>query len=225
MVAPVPDSPPLAPKTAASQGLFLIVPPLACAAGPSHSLFPGDPTHPCPPPPPPTPARPPLPQPPLRPPSSNAPPPTGSADPGQSERGARGCDCGRQDRGSSPAGLGPVPLGGSGRRLLVAGRGEWRSGAESDAGAGGELSGVVAGTKRHRAGHLAMPSPVEIQRSEGHLDQATSLARRRHAAPQAARVRRRAFRATTPAPITAITQVDGSGTIDSRPLAGSNTRY
>ena len=49
---------------------------------------------------------------------------------------------------------------------------------------------------------------------------------RTHAAREASdRFRRRAFRATSPAPMAAITQVDGSGTIASRPEAGLKTRY
>ena len=42
---------------------------------------------------------------------------------------------------------------------------------------------------------------------------------------QARRFRREAFSATSAAPIAASIQVEGSGTIDNRPLAGSNTRY
>ena len=42
---------------------------------------------------------------------------------------------------------------------------------------------------------------------------------------QAARLRRRVFRAIAPAPITAITQVEGSGTTASRPEAGLKARY
>lgn len=55
-----PNRPSLAPKTVAVQGGFPIVQPPVCAAGPSHSRLPGDPTYPCPPPPLPTLARPPL---------------------------------------------------------------------------------------------------------------------------------------------------------------------
>jgi hypothetical protein len=43
-----------------------------------------------------------------------------------------------------------VPLGGSGRRVF-AGEGRWRESQADRQGAGGELSGVVSGTRRHRA--------------------------------------------------------------------------
>ncbi len=72
------------PKAVASQRVFQAVPPPVYAAGPSHSILPGDPTYSCLPPPPPTPTRPPLTGPqrsrsPTPPPRPNAPPPTGSA--------------------------------------------------------------------------------------------------------------------------------------------------
>ena len=38
-----------------------------------------------------------------------------------------------------------VPAGGSGGRVFAVGRGQWRAGAESGAGAGGELIGVSRG--------------------------------------------------------------------------------
>jgi hypothetical protein len=85
---------------------------------------------------------------PLTPPSPKPPPtpPRGSAPPWPlSGLPSRGCNCGRQDRGPTPVGLGSVPVGGSGWRVCAVGRGEWRSGAESRAGAGGELSGLFCG--------------------------------------------------------------------------------
>ena len=42
---------------------------------------------------------------------------------GRSERRARGCHCGRQDRGVTPVGFRSVPIGGSGGRVFAVGRG------------------------------------------------------------------------------------------------------
>ncbi len=49
-------------------------------------------------------------------------------------RRARGCHCGRQDRGVTPVGFWPVPVGGSGGRVFADGSERWRSGAESGEG-------------------------------------------------------------------------------------------
>ena len=68
-------------------------------------------------------------------------PPTGYAPPWPLSRRPRGGHFGRQDRGSPAVGLRSVPVGGSGGRVFAAGRGEWRSSAESRAGVWGELNG------------------------------------------------------------------------------------
>ena len=67
---------------------------------------------------------------------------------GRAERRTRGCHCGRHDRRVTPVGLRSVPVGGSGGRVFAVGGRQWRSGAESVAGAGSELS--VAGAGRGR---------------------------------------------------------------------------
>ena len=45
-------------------------------------------------------------------------------------------------------GFGKMFVGGSGWRVFAVGRGEWWSGAESGAGAGGELSGLSCGHQK-----------------------------------------------------------------------------
>jgi hypothetical protein len=64
---------------------------------------------------------------------------------GRPERRPRGRDRRRQDRDSSPMGFRSVPIGRSSGGVFAFGRGEWRSGAESRAGAGSELSGEFCG--------------------------------------------------------------------------------
>jgi hypothetical protein len=56
------------------------------------------------------------------------------------ERHTRGCHCGRQDRRVTSVGFRSVPVGGSGGGVFADGGWQWRSGAESGAGAGVELS-------------------------------------------------------------------------------------
>ncbi len=58
-------------------------------------------------------------------------------------RRARGRHCWRKDQEPAAMGLGPMPLSGPGGRLLAVGGGEWRSGAERVAGAGGELTPLI----------------------------------------------------------------------------------
>ena len=53
---------------------------------------------------------------------------------------SRGCHSGRQDRRVTPVGLGKMFVGGSGWCVFAVGRREWWSGAESCAGAWGELT-------------------------------------------------------------------------------------
>ena len=55
---------------------------------------------------------------------------------GRAERRARGCHCGRQDRGSTPVGLRSVPVGGSGGGVFEVGSGQWWAGAQGGEGAG-----------------------------------------------------------------------------------------
>ena len=52
----------------------------------------------------------------------------------------RDFNCGQQDRGVTPVVLRKMFVGESSGCVFAVGRGEWRSGAESGAGAGGELS-------------------------------------------------------------------------------------
>ena len=53
---------------------------------------------------------------------------------GRPERRARGCHCGRQDRGVTPMGFRSVPVGGPGGRVFAVGRREWWADAEDGEG-------------------------------------------------------------------------------------------
>jgi hypothetical protein len=59
--------------------------------------------------------------------------PRDAADPRPTKRPLRVCHCGRQDRGVTPVGLGPVLVGGSSGGVFAVGSGQW-AGAEDGAG-------------------------------------------------------------------------------------------
>jgi hypothetical protein len=78
---------------------------------------------------------------------------------GCAERRPRGRDFWRQDWEPAAVGFGQMSVGGSGGGVFAVGRAEWRSGAESRAGAGGELSDVQCGHQKDNGpGTLRCPA-------------------------------------------------------------------
>ena len=135
---------------------------------------------------------------------------------GRPERGPRGCDRGRQDRGATPVGLRSVPLGGPGWGLFAGGS-WWREGAEGHEGAGGELSGVLCEhqTTTGRAPCDAQPG------CESSMDDPFVQAAR----VGACRCRRRRHTCQPPqaSPARAMAYVEGSGTTTRSPVLVENT--